>query len=148
MAVGIALISAVRAQVPATGDAASPSDRYETRPSRVRNALRKAQDFYRKGEYEVASTYFQQAQAGQEELTPPELQELSNWFQLNNTALQALRAGAMRLLGHPSTLQFDALPRDVDIRVKRAEGFAYYAVYPQLYALATRALWPGRRRRG
>jgi type II secretory pathway component GspD/PulD (secretin) len=95
LAFAIALISPVSAQAPA--DMGGQNERLQTRPSRVRNALRRAQDYYRKGDYELASTYFQQAQAGQEELTPAEQKELSNWFQLNHTALQARREGAIKL---------------------------------------------------
>jgi type II secretory pathway component GspD/PulD (secretin) len=63
----------------------------------VRNALRRAQDCYRKGDYEAACTYFQQAQAGQDELTAGEQQDLRTWSQLNSTAMQARREGASQL---------------------------------------------------
>ena len=97
LALGIALVSTASAQVPATGDQTAPVDRAQTRPSNVRNALRKAQDCYRKGDYEAACTYFQQAQAGQDELTAGEQQDLRTWSQLNSTAMQARREGASQL---------------------------------------------------
>jgi len=54
-------------------------------------------DAYRRGDYELAATQFQQAQAGQDDLTPAERRDLSNWLQLNGTALKARRDGASQL---------------------------------------------------
>jgi type II secretory pathway component GspD/PulD (secretin)/tetratricopeptide (TPR) repeat protein len=95
--VGIAVVSTASAQMPPTGDPSGQPDRVQTRPSHVRNALRRAQDYYRKGEYELASTYFQQAQAGLDELTPAEQDEMRTWSRLNATAMQARRDGNMQL---------------------------------------------------
>ena len=54
-------------------------------------------DSYRRGDYELAAINFQQAQAGQDDLTAAERQDLVTWLQLNSTALQARREGANQL---------------------------------------------------
>jgi type II secretory pathway component GspD/PulD (secretin) len=87
----------VRAQAPLPVETPATSDGGQTRPARVHNALRMGTDAYRRGDYELAATYLQQAQAGQEDLTKEERQTLKTWLQLNGTALQARREGASQL---------------------------------------------------
>jgi Flp pilus assembly secretin CpaC len=77
------------------GDAVS--DYGLTRPTRMHNALRSALDCYRRGDYELAATYLQQAQAGQNDLTPDERITLKNYLQLNTSALEARREGSQQL---------------------------------------------------
>jgi len=84
----------VRAQVSAPTGSPGAADDSQARPSRVHVAFHSAIDSYRRGDYELAAIYFQQAQAGQEDLTPAERKEMTNWLQLNSTALQARREGA------------------------------------------------------
>src|SRR5207237_6982380 len=73
------------------------TEQAQSRPARVHDALRAAMDAYRRGDYELGATLFQQAQAGQDDLTPSERRDLTNWLQLNTTALQARRIGASQL---------------------------------------------------
>src|SRR5437868_9782654 len=98
MAVSFALtgVSAF-AQTPAAGTLPGSAEQEAPRPSRVHLALSTGIDFYRRGDYEKAATYFKQAQAGQEVLAPEERQTLTNWSRQNSTALQARQAGAMQL---------------------------------------------------
>jgi type II secretory pathway component GspD/PulD (secretin) len=96
VAVGIALApSGLHAQAPAPP--AGTAEQAQSRPSRVHDALRMAMDAYRRGDYELAATYFQQAKAGEEDLTPSERQDLTNWLKLNGTALQARRDAARQI---------------------------------------------------
>src|SRR5262249_20053271 len=88
---------AVTAQAPAPGDASGASDAALPRPTRMHNALRSALDCYRRGDYELAATYLQQAQAGQDELTANERETLKNYRQLNSAALEARREGTKQL---------------------------------------------------
>jgi type II secretory pathway component GspD/PulD (secretin)/tetratricopeptide (TPR) repeat protein len=95
MAVGIALATAgFGAQAPALPETEQGNDPAQTRPSRIHVALRSAADCYRRRDYELAATYLQQAQAGQNDLTPAERHELTSFLELNNTALRARREGA------------------------------------------------------
>jgi len=64
---------------------------------RAHNQLSTGIECYRRGDYELADTFFQQALAGQEDLTPAERQELNGRVQLNNTALQGRRSGEEQL---------------------------------------------------
>jgi type II secretory pathway component GspD/PulD (secretin) len=86
-------LAGVRAQAPvppATSTAQAPA-------SRARLAFQAAMDSYQKGEYEYAAAYFQQAQAGQEELSAAERTDLQNWLRTNNTALQARKEAKSQL---------------------------------------------------
>jgi type II secretory pathway component GspD/PulD (secretin) len=111
---GVALVPAgVRAQSPRSATTSSSSvpelpapgamdpvgaaNNSLARPSQVHVALTTAIASYRRGDFELAATYFQQAQAGQTDLTPAERQDLGTWLQLNGTALQARREGANQL---------------------------------------------------
>jgi type II secretory pathway component GspD/PulD (secretin)/tetratricopeptide (TPR) repeat protein len=104
---GIALATAgANAQTPAPMGTGSMGEQppqisgvnADTRPSRIHVALRSATDCYRRGDYELAATYLQQAQAGQKDLTPAEQQELATWQRMNGAALKARREGAEQLL--------------------------------------------------
>ena len=98
MAVGSVLAPvAVEAQMPAQPEAVSPADTTLSRPARVRLAFRTGMECYRKGDYERAASYLQQAQAGRDNLTADEKQSLSQWVFLNDTALRARRDGADQL---------------------------------------------------
>src|SRR5262249_14927520 len=97
LALGVIYVPTASAQVAPAGEQNSAAARQQMSPSRVRNAFRKAQDYYRKGEYELAARFFQEAQAGHEELTATEQKELANLSQLNASALMARREGAARL---------------------------------------------------
>jgi type II secretory pathway component GspD/PulD (secretin) len=96
VAVGIALAPLeVHAQAPAPR--VGTTEQAQSRPARVHDALRTAMDAYRRGDYELAATFFQQAQAGQDDLTLAERRDLATWLQLNGTALQARRDGESQL---------------------------------------------------
>src|SRR5205807_10144601 len=69
----------------------------QVRPSRVHIALRTAMDCYRRGDYELAATFFQQAQAGQDDLNVAERKDLSTWLQLNSTAVYGRKEGTSQL---------------------------------------------------
>jgi type II secretory pathway component GspD/PulD (secretin)/tetratricopeptide (TPR) repeat protein len=98
VAIGLALTLAwASAQGPIPPDNGGTTDQVQTRPSRVQNALRTAIASYRRGDYEAAATYFQQAQAGQDDLPAAERADLSSWLQLNATALQARREGVNQI---------------------------------------------------
>src|SRR5262245_22391496 len=64
------------------------------RASRAHEALNSAIEHHRRGEYEQAAADFQQAQAGQSDLTPSECQELARVMQANSVALQARQSGS------------------------------------------------------
>jgi type II secretory pathway component GspD/PulD (secretin) len=68
-----------------------------SRPLRVHSALNSGIDCYRRADYERAASFFEEAQAGQEELSPDERQELSNLVRLNKVALMARQQGAEQL---------------------------------------------------
>jgi type II secretory pathway component GspD/PulD (secretin) len=96
VAVGIALAPlALYGQGPVLP--AGTTEQALSRPSRVHDALRAAMDAYRRGDYELAATLFQQAQAGKDDLTPLEQRDLVTWLRLNGTALQARREGANQI---------------------------------------------------
>ena len=65
--------------------------------SQVHVVLRSGADCYRKGDYEFAAKYLQQAKAGEANLSADEKRDLANWLSLNNTALEARRNGANQL---------------------------------------------------
>src|SRR5262249_8533047 len=67
------------------------------RPAQVRAALSSGIDSYRRADYEMAAAYFQQAQAGQNDLSAQEQGELTRMGGLNNSALQARRNGGGQL---------------------------------------------------
>jgi type II secretory pathway component GspD/PulD (secretin) len=66
----------------------------QDRPSRAHNALTDGIECYRRGDYEFAARFFEQAQVGLDDLGPTERQELTNRIQANNAALRARREGA------------------------------------------------------
>ncbi len=94
VAVAIALAPAgLRAQTQAPTETGSPAESANTRPSQVHVAFRSGTQCYQQGDYDRAAGYFQQAQAGQENLSAADQQSLAQWVQLNSTALKARRDG-------------------------------------------------------
>ena len=85
-----------------------------SRPLRVHSALNSGIDCYRRADYEKAASFFEEAQAGQEELSPDERQELSNLIRLNKVALTARQQGAEQLQQAASAFEAG--------RVSEAEG--------------------------
>jgi type II secretory pathway component GspD/PulD (secretin) len=76
------------------------------RPARAAHgALNSAIDSYRRGDYELADTLFQQAKLGMDELSDAEKQELNTWLPLNNRALQARKDGAEQVRQAEAALQ-------------------------------------------
>jgi len=65
----------------------------QDRPSRAHNALTDGIECYRRGDYEFAARFFDQAQVGVDDLSPTERQELANRIQANNAALRARKEG-------------------------------------------------------
>jgi Flp pilus assembly secretin CpaC/tetratricopeptide (TPR) repeat protein len=97
LAAGMTLTLGVASAQSPPADFGGTSDAAMTRQSRVHNALRAALDCYRRDDYELAATYLQQAQAGQDDLTPDERVTLKNYQQLNTRALEARREGTKQL---------------------------------------------------
>jgi type II secretory pathway component GspD/PulD (secretin) len=94
VAVAIALAPAgLQAQTQAPTETASPAESANTRPSQVHVAFRSGTQCYQQGDYDRAASYFQQAQAGLENLSAADQQSLAQWVQLNSTALKARRDG-------------------------------------------------------
>jgi type II secretory pathway component GspD/PulD (secretin) len=88
------------------------------RPARAAHAaLNSAIDSYRRGDYELADTLFQQAKLGLDELSDAEKQELNTWLPLNNRALQARKDGAEQLRQAEEALQAGR-PADADRLLK------------------------------
>jgi type II secretory pathway component GspD/PulD (secretin) len=67
------------------------------RPSQIHNALSNAINSYQQGDYETAATYLKQAQAGQDDLSPSERQELASLVRNNGVALTRRRQAAEQL---------------------------------------------------
>jgi type II secretory pathway component GspD/PulD (secretin) len=98
MAMGIALApAAVNAQDPVVKPPAPLVEQTQPQGPRARLAYQAGSDSYRRGEFELAAAYFQQAQAGQDDLTAAEKKELAGMLQLNATAIKARREGANQL---------------------------------------------------
>jgi hypothetical protein len=66
-------------------------------PLRARTALKQAHDLYKRGDYENAARFYEQAQAAQGDLTLTERHDLTKLSQQNSVALQARRDGAALL---------------------------------------------------
>lgn len=71
--------------------------RAQARLSRAHLSLNNAIDCERRGDYELAATFFQQAQTGQDDLTPAERQELTNGLLRVQNALKSRQEGAEQL---------------------------------------------------
>ncbi len=98
VAFGMALTPAgASAQDPAARTTARAAEPVQTSRPGARLAFQAALDSYRRGDYDIAAAYFQQAQAGQEELSAAERHDLATWLQLNGTALRARREGRSQL---------------------------------------------------
>ena len=69
----------------------------QSRPSRAHGQLTEGIECYRRGDYELAASWFAQALAGQDFLKDTERQELANQIELNTAALKARGEGAEQL---------------------------------------------------
>jgi type II secretory pathway component GspD/PulD (secretin) len=69
----------------------------QARPSRAHIALNSAIEANRRGDYAQAAILFQEAQAGFNDLTPQEQQELTRGMESNTAALAARKEGASQL---------------------------------------------------
>lgn len=67
------------------------------RPSRARIQLATGIDWLRRGDLELASSFFQQAKAGEDDLTPAEKEELLNRIQYVEMAVKARKDGNEQL---------------------------------------------------
>lgn len=96
--VGLALQpTSLRAQTPAPKETTEISATVQTPSSGVHVTLRTAMDCYRRGDYELAASLLQQAQAGSQSLSADERKDMANWQTLNDAALQNRRTGASQL---------------------------------------------------
>ncbi len=66
-------------------------------PSQTHVVLHSGQESYRKGDYEQAARYLQQAKLGETNLSADEKRDLASWQSLNNNALEARRNGVKQL---------------------------------------------------
>ena len=73
---------------------AQTSDAPPPRPVKARDAMRNAQECYRRGDYEGAAKSYQDADANKQQLGPSEQADLADLIKANNTALEASRNGA------------------------------------------------------
>lgn len=76
-----------------------------TRQPRARQLLQSGREAFARGDYEKAAQFYQQAQAGINELSPTEQSDLKNQMQQNNLALQERKAGAVQLKQAEEALQ-------------------------------------------
>jgi type II secretory pathway component GspD/PulD (secretin) len=99
IAVGVAISAApeVAAAPPALAGLALVMGQTSVRPSRVHAALNNGIDCYRRADYDSAAAFFQQAQAGEADLSVDERQELHNLMRFNAAALKARKDGASQL---------------------------------------------------
>jgi type II secretory pathway component GspD/PulD (secretin) len=95
--VGLAVGGRLPGEPPARMEEASPALAAPTLPTGVHSAFNNGIDCYRRAEYERADKFLKLAQAGQEDLTPDERQELANLLRINETALKGRREGAEQL---------------------------------------------------
>ena len=82
------------AQQPTAGGVSPPPGVTQVRQGRAQSALETAIQCNQRGEYELAATWFQQAQASQAELSEVERTDLTIGIQLNNSALKSRRDSA------------------------------------------------------
>jgi type II secretory pathway component GspD/PulD (secretin)/tetratricopeptide (TPR) repeat protein len=87
----------LHAQAPPAVPAAPVPPPAQGRPSRARNALASGIDWLRRGDFELAATFFQQAKAGEDDLAPSEKEELANRIQYVESALKARKDGGEQL---------------------------------------------------
>ena len=64
-----------------------------SRPARVHAVLNSGVEYYRKGDYETAASFFAQAQAGAADLSDKEREELNTFSQLNKSAIYQREEG-------------------------------------------------------
>jgi Flp pilus assembly secretin CpaC len=95
------------------------------RPSQAHVALSGAIESYRRGDYEVAATLFQEATARRADLTDTEQEELSRIQAENAVALRARREGADRLSQIEKAMIEGRLAEAVDLHKKLAANEQY-----------------------
>ncbi len=95
-------------------------------PIRPRTALKTAHELYRRGDYENADRFYQQALAGQKDLSETERQDLAKLAQQNSVALKARRDGAFVLKQAQDALQ-NGKPQDAREFLKAANANQYLA---------------------
>src|SRR5262249_52484455 len=83
--------------VPALVGVDGGSARAQSQPTRAHRALNSAIECYQRGDYDMAATFFQQAQVGKDDLMPAEQQDLDKGMARNNEAIKARRDGAEQL---------------------------------------------------
>jgi type II secretory pathway component GspD/PulD (secretin) len=88
----VALAALLLAGLPA----ARAQDETASRP-RARTLLQSARECYGRGEYETAAFYYDQVKANAKDLTPSELNDLTNQIHLNDEALRKRREGATQI---------------------------------------------------
>jgi len=94
VAVGVALgASTLAGGTPAQATAGQEISRNAPRTTQVHAALNSGIDCYRRGEYDTAARFFEQAELGKDQLTADERQELGNLLRLNRSALKAQHEG-------------------------------------------------------
>jgi type II secretory pathway component GspD/PulD (secretin) len=90
LAVSVALLYAL-------GDLGSAFVQAQARTTRAHQQLTVGISSLRQGDYELAATFFQQAKAGEEDLSPTERQELASRLQFVEMALKSRQDGADQL---------------------------------------------------
>ncbi|MBL8798595.1 MAG: hypothetical protein JNM56_32160 [Planctomycetia bacterium] len=88
---------AVSVTLYALGDLGGAFVRAQNRTTRAHQQLTVGISSLRQGDYELAATFFQQAKAGEEDLSPTERQELASRMQFVEMALKARQDGADQL---------------------------------------------------
>jgi type II secretory pathway component GspD/PulD (secretin) len=112
--------------------------------SRAHRALNSAIDCFRRGEYELAATFYQQAQVGKDDLTAAEQQDLANGLQRTQAALQARREGGDKLRRAEEALRTGRTQDAADlIREVRANQFLTPADKQRAQQLADKLLPAG-----
>src|SRR5262249_22909704 len=96
------------------------------RKESARTLFIKANECYKRFEFEAAADLYAQVQARQMELNPTDRKDLSNWIQKNNVALQGRRDGGFLLAKAEEYLQQNP-PRikEADENYKKAKAIPY-----------------------
>ncbi|HMF16580.1 MAG TPA: hypothetical protein VKE98_05200 [Gemmataceae bacterium] len=92
----------------------------------ARTLFIKANDLYKKGDFETAAEFYAQVQARQMELNPTDRKDLSNWIGKNNVALQGRRDGRFLLAKAEEYLQQNPPQiKEADENYKKAKAIPY-----------------------
>jgi type II secretory pathway component GspD/PulD (secretin) len=102
-----------------------------SRPGRVHAALNSGVESYRKGDYELAAAYFAQAQAGRDDLSDAERDELSKLIQLNATALKQRQDGR-QILQQAELAANDGRKAEAEAYLKKVAGNQFLSVDDKL----------------